>query len=314
MSSTVPHRHKKLSILQSALGEYYRQGDEYLFYCPFCSHRKRKLSINLKKDVAKCWVCKWATASLAKLVSVVGDEGEKMEWNEIDDSVDIQTLEEKIFKDDDEESQIVRSLPDGYKPLAHSYNEEAIKYLTSRGLDLDDVYQWQIGYADDGRYEGRVIFPSFDRSGQVNYYVARSFVGDGYPKYMTADGPHTEIVFNELYINWDEPVRLVEGVFDAVKASPNSIPLLGNFLHEDSELMSALVKKDPEVYVALDSDASAQQRNLLETLIDYGITSFSVDIGEYEDVGDMPREDFEKAVDQAIHVTQAKIDRAILTQ
>ena len=45
-----------------------------------------------------------------------------------------------------------------------------------------------------------------------------------------------DIIFNELYIDWDSDIILVEGAFDAIKAGPNSIPLLGSTLREESSL------------------------------------------------------------------------------
>ena len=34
----------------------------------------------------------------------------------------------------------------------------------------------------------------------------------------------------ELFINWNEPIVLCEGVFDAIAIRNNAIPLLGKFL------------------------------------------------------------------------------------
>jgi ribosomal protein L37AE/L43A len=33
------------------------KGDEQAHYCPFCSHHKKKLQINLETQQWHCWVC-----------------------------------------------------------------------------------------------------------------------------------------------------------------------------------------------------------------------------------------------------------------
>ena len=47
----------KISIVKEILGEPQRSGNEYLFYCVFCKHHKKKLSLNLDKNKYKCWIC-----------------------------------------------------------------------------------------------------------------------------------------------------------------------------------------------------------------------------------------------------------------
>ena len=45
-----------------------------------------------------------------------------------------------------------------------------------------------------------------------------------------------DIVFNQLYLDFDEDLTIVEGVFDAIIAGPNAVPILGSTLNEDSAL------------------------------------------------------------------------------
>ena len=72
-----------------------------------------------------------------------------------------------------------------------------------------------------------------------------------------------DIIFNELYIDWDLDVVLVEGVFDAIKTGPNAIPLLGSTLREDSKLLQAIVKNDAAIFLALDPDAEKKSTKLI---------------------------------------------------
>ena len=64
---------KKLQILAEIFGEYYRSNDEYLFSCPFCKHYKRKLSINISKNIYKCWVCDSRGRDLYYLIKIFGE-------------------------------------------------------------------------------------------------------------------------------------------------------------------------------------------------------------------------------------------------
>ena len=84
---------------------------------------------------------------------------------------------------------------------------------------------------------------------------------------------------------------MVEGVFDAVKV-PNSIPILGSTLREDSKLFSQILKHDPAVYVALDPDAEKKAFILIESLLKYDVEVYKVPIKPYKDVGEMSKAEF----------------------
>ena len=47
---------EKTAILKEILGSFSRTGDELLFSCPKCDHHKRKLSVNVDKDVGKTYI------------------------------------------------------------------------------------------------------------------------------------------------------------------------------------------------------------------------------------------------------------------
>lgn len=295
---------RKLSILKNVFGNYRKQGDELLFYCPNCDHHKRKLSVNLNKDVAKCWVCKWATDSCFKLVKTFGSDEQTRKWAELEEGIDLS--EENFLVDsflqggnEEDDNQPSVSLPAHYRTLAKprsDYSLAEMKYVAylseKRGLRYSDFFRWQIGYCEKGRYEGRVIIPSFDKEGEVNYFVARS-IQDDYPKYLTPPVPHTEIIFDELYVDWDSPVTLVEGAFDAIKAGKNSIPLLGSVIKEDSKIMNALSIAGPIVHLALDGDAREQELKIARKLKSFGLDVYIVDFGS-GDVGEMTHEQFNR--------------------
>ena len=61
----------------------------------------------------------------------------------------------------------------------------------------------------------------------------------------------------ENQINWDEPITLVEGVFDAMAVKRNVIPLLGKFIPK--KLNENIYKKGvSSINILLDEDAQDQ--------------------------------------------------------
>ena len=109
---------------------------------------------------------------------------------------------------------------------------------------------------------------------------------------MNPKSAKSKIIFNELYVNWDEDIILTEGVFDAIVAGKNSIPILGSSLQETSKLFKSIVVNDTPVYVALDKDAERKASVLIANLVKYGIEVYKVDISPYNDVGEMTKSEF----------------------
>jgi DNA primase len=241
---------EKLDLLQQSFGNYYCTGEEYLFHCPKCNHYKNKLSINLTRDVFKCWICEYSGNSISSLfkrfVSLTG-----------------QTTE--------------------------PYMRHAISYLKSRGICKKSILRWKIGCFSGGSYNQRVCIPSFSAEGDLNYFVTRTY-GDSFFKYKNPNASK-DIIFNDLYVDWNKPIVLVEGVFDAMKCD-NSIPILGSTLKENSKLFQKIVKKNSIVYLAFDKDAKKKELNLAKKLLEYGITVYKIDIDPFNDVGEMTPEQF----------------------
>jgi DNA primase len=167
---------------------------------------------------------------------------------------------------------------------------KALKYLNSRGITQKDIRNWKIGYCTGGRYSGRIIIPSYNWDGNANYFIARSFVNHG-RRYLNPPVGR-DIVFNELYVDWDEEVVLVEGVFDAIIAGSNAIPILGSTLRENSRLFQQIVLNDTPVYLALDKDAESKRNWIIKSFLRYDIELYIIDTSGCEDIGSMSREEF----------------------
>ena len=166
-----------------------------------------------------------------------------------------------------------------------------MRYLSSRGLTRLDILKWKIGYCKEGRYAGRILIPSFDMDGDCNYFIARSYVGHSY-RYLNPPADR-DLVFNELMVDWDEPIILVEGVFDAIAAGQNAIPILGSTLREDSRLFQAIAIHDTPVYMALDYDAEKKSEWIIKSMLRYDLEVHKVPIDD-EDVGEMGKQEFKE--------------------
>jgi len=81
----------------------------------------------------------------------------------------------------------------------------------------------------------------------------------------------------EMFINWNEPIVLCEGVFDAIAIRNNVIPLLGKF--PSKTLLKKLAEKQPKkIYVALDNDAKKDAIKLVKFLMDSGIETYLLEM------------------------------------
>ena len=295
---------EKLKILTSFLGPYTRSGGEVLFSCPFCKHHKKKLSVNIHKNVFKCWICDANGKSLSKLVRKFGNTDARFKWSKFEDRIEIGDFD-NLFEDQKPELEVLINLPANFVSLANKSlpitAKGPLKYLSERGITKKDILRWKIGYCSDGEYANRVIIPSFNKDGYVNYFVARSWI-DEFPRYKNPQASKN-IIFNELFVDWTKPIMLTEGVFDAVKAG-NAIPLLGSTMKENSKVFQEIVKREIPVYLALDPDAQKKQDWITEMLLSYDVPVYSVDVSGYKDVGEMEPEVFQDRLSKATFIDQ----------
>jgi len=293
---------EKLQLLKSIFGKFHHSNDEHLFYCPKCKHHKRKFSINLEKDAFKCWICDYYGRSLRRLVRKYGDFRTLQQWDKLNGREDVTKFDD-IFSEDDETEQIQRfDLPKEFISLANEnlplVTTPALNYLKNRGITKKEILRWKIGCCMNGKYNNRVIIPSFDEEGYVNYFVARAFNG-AWKKYLNPP-VSKDIIFNELYLDLDQDLVIVEGIFDAIIAGPNAVPILGSTLRENSKLFQMIVKNDTPIYIGLDVDAENKSKKITKDLLNYGIEVYKINTAGYDDIGSMTKDEFLKRKSEAV--------------
>jgi DNA primase len=149
-----------------------------------------------------------------------------------------------------------------------------------------------------------IVIPSYDSNGKLNYFTARSFEKDPYTKYRNPETSRDIIPF-ELFINWDLPIILCEGPFDAMAIKRNAIPLFGKNLQPT--LMKKLVEsKVQKIYIALDNDAMKQALGFCEQLLDIGKEVYLVELSG-KDPSDLGFENFTRIVQTVSPLTQYKL-------
>jgi DNA primase len=242
-----------ISLLDRALHQSarIRKGNEAVYYCPFCHHYKKKLEINVDTEEWHCWVCHAAGRRIRtffRKLRVHGsfyDELYKITGNRPLPKQEEEDVDEKVY------------LPNEFLPLSIPTKSfqylNAINYLKKRGVTREDILRYNIGYCEDGEYKNRVIVPSYDKDGNVNFFSARAYYENTYMKYMLPPWSKNIIGF-ELFINWDEPITICEGAFDAMAIRKNAIPLFGTTM--SVALKEAIVEHGVKrINVVLDNDA-----------------------------------------------------------
>lgn len=205
----------------------YGSKHQYGYDCPNCmdikgldkGDNKGNLEINLNKFVYHCWGC-GISGPLGKLFDSYGTKKQKKVYNLI--------KPEELRQQENKKPKL--KLPEGYTTFEDSNPRfiphiEAYKYLQSRGITDEIIKKYKIGYTVTGDFAYRIIVPSFNKEGVLNYFVARAWVKSRL-KYKNPTAAKDEIIFNEGMIDWNKDVYLCEGVFDSFFLD-NPIVMLG---------------------------------------------------------------------------------------
>ena len=278
-----------LELLESVLGKSKKtSGDNYAFYSPFVDHYKPKLEINIRinskgNNPWHCWISDEKGRSIKTLFKKL--RVSKSTWDEYNSIFSRVNRYSSEYDNTEviEQVQLPKEFRPLYKPTNSFKYKHALNYILGRGLRAEDIVKYNIGYCEEGEYRDKIIIPSYDERGKLNFFVGRSFYQTQYkhknPKVSK------DIVGFELLINWDTPLVLCEGAFDAIAIRRNAIPLFGKSIQSELEkkIIGNSVKK---LYIVLDSDAIKNALRLAKKFMSYGIETHLVDLGD-EDPSEM---------------------------
>ena len=260
------------------------KGNEQAHHCPFCHHHKKKLQINLDTQQWHCWVCDAKGKKITSLLKRLHVDSKRVrkiyEIYGDDYIVSTSTEEEKVELRLPNEFRSLLKEPKGLNPLFRKVKQ----YAKQRGITREDIIKYNIGYCDSGHYANRIIIPSYDSDNRLNYFIARSVFDEEKFKYKNPPVSKNVIMF-ENQINWDEPITLVEGVFDAISVKRNVIPILGKFIPKI--LNDTIYKKGVKsIKILLDKDAQEQALYYVSYFMNNGITVTNI-LPTDKDAGDM---------------------------
>lgn len=259
-----------IGILSKNLGKYKDNGNGwYSFNCPNCSFiagKKYDNKFNLECHIKNrdffyhCWACSethGTKGDLIKLIRLFSKEDYNYYVDLIKNYVDYSRLEPKRYSHIGQRSI---EYPKGCKRYDNRCQNYAQKYLIDRGLTEDIIQKFNIFYTTQDlvtpiKYWDRIVIPSFDSMGVLNYMVCRSYNPNNPVKYLNSDVEKKDIIFNEFHLDYNDDIVLVEGVFDHFVV-PNSVPMLGKILTPDMLLFKRLCKfSTKDIIIFLDGDA-----------------------------------------------------------
>ncbi len=251
-----------VELLTDVLGDpkqHYESKGQISFDCPVCAEEKGlddgdgkgNLEINYIRHVYKCWACGETHGThgpLGKLLDGYATKQQKKIYNLI--------KPEELQQQD--KKRVRLRLPEGFTTFQDSNPRfiphiEAYKYLQSRGITDEMIERYKIGYTVSGEFAYRVIIPSYDKEGILNYFVGRAWVNKKMKYKNPASVPKDEIIFNEQLLDWDKDIYLVEGAFDSFFL-PNPLVMLGKKM---SKLIfeTLYTKANANIIVCVDGDA-----------------------------------------------------------
>ena len=278
-----------LKDLNVKLYGYDNNKENVRIHCPMPDHIDRNPSCNVhvQKGYWHCMSCD-ASGDLAGLVSLITGERRQEVLSKLRaNNTLINTLKGSIraYRGREIEypgrANLMRvALPEEYIKITKAIyllGNDYVSYLNSRGINLELIKHFRIGYCDKGFYSGRIVIPVMMDgicygfvSRTIEKYTGKSEVSGVtgklhfYKKYLYPKGMTT----GSVLMNYDEisekkykKVYIVEGIFDLFalyKAGyRNTIALMGLNL-TPSHVRLLLLAGIEEVVFGVDSDVSGE--------------------------------------------------------
>lgn len=300
----------------SRQGDYNKDTDQYQFNCPCCAEEnggkpdnKYNLEVNLKLGKYNCWKCGDTDGTKGNIRYLVKKYGTPLLYKRYKDEITF-LIKSKMYdinlfsaKKEEEDENFV-SLPRTFSKIDLSNCPDTLReYLEKRKIDQTIIDKFNIGYTSWNEYErmmrNRIIIPSYDEYGDLNYWVGRDFTGTQKIKYKNCNSDKKKIIFQESHINWDFDIILCEGAIDCLYPV-NSISMLGKKLTKDTALFGNLTRRaNGNIIIVLDSDTDITETKRIYGLLNFGRLKnkiWYVRMEKYKDIGEVYENEGKKGV------------------
>jgi DNA primase len=299
-----------LQLLESILGKgKSTSGNNIAFFSPFVSHYKPKLEIDINttsngENPWHCWISDKKGRSISSLFKQLNLGKDKFEQlNRI--------IESNKYRSplSTETKSVTLTLPEDYRPLWISKKtpdyRNAIHYLKNRGITIFDILKYRIGYAENGMYSGKIIIPSYDENGQLNYYVTRAYYKADSQKHKNPD-VSKDIIGFDMMINWSQPIILCEGAFDAIAIKRNAIPLFGKIIQPALQ-KKIIEKRVKDIYICLDADAIKKALDIAEKFMGEGLNVYFIELENEADASELGFRQINKIIEETSLLTFERV-------
>jgi hypothetical protein len=284
----------KIRFIESVFGSgrLSARGENIAVHCPECKgvdKDKKKLSIRLDDDLNHCWVCGWSACNLLALLMKHANREDVEKYRRT-------FLPHANRKKDESSVDAIPMIPRGFKSLYCHFDsndpdiKSVLRYVINRGITKRDAAYFLLGVSDDYEYRRRVIIPSYDANGRLNFVTTRAINDVVRPRYVNSKNSKSDIVFNELKIDWSKELVIVEGPFDLMKCPENSTCLLGSELNESYLLFSRLLEHNTPVILCLDNDARKKMRSIAQKMMSYDLHVKVCQLPEGSDPGSLSKD------------------------
>lgn len=273
---------------ESKQGGYDKNVTQYQFNCPNCAEEKGyvdnkfNFETNLAAGVCHCWRCGFS-GPISRAIKEYGGKDALTEYYRIiKDIKESSFYDIGLFKDSGDKNifnEEYLHLPKTFTKidLKTCKKKDLVEYLKKRHITQDIIDYYNIGYTtwdeEDWQWRNRIIVPSYDTNGDLNYYTGRTFkANDKRQKYRNAENvKKDDVMIHEGKVSFDADIYLVEGCFDAIYGNGNVVPLLGKTLTKKSVTYQRIHENaNAKVVICLDGDTDIKETKRIYNLLNSG--------------------------------------------
>lgn len=293
---------EKIRLIEGCFGKSKISSDNknVVVFCPVCKSQgkdKFKLAIGIEKGMYHCWVCESKGKNIGRLALKYSMQKKA--------AADLYSYF-KTDKDDEqiriEEKKTVK-LPEDFRLIATSRGHEAKlarTYLENRGFKEEDIWRFRVGISEKYGYKNRIIFPSFDKDQNLNYYTARTHNSEQKRRYQNSKVSRRDVIFREFDIDFSQEMILVEGVFDLLHTPWNSTCILGSWIDHKYKIFQEIVKHKTPVTLCFDHDALNKTQKIAKSLHELCVP-VKISYHGNKDFGDMSKKEVGYCIKSAKH-------------